>query len=189
MVESSKKTKGKQKIEIKRIEDDNDRLVTFTKRRSGIFKKASEIVTLTGAEIGVIVFSPTGKTYSFGHPSIDAISNCFLGVNPEPNNNVNPFYKARRQARINELNERHQNLLGQLDNLKVRGKMFKEITKEKNTQDWWEAPIHEMNLKEVLEMGVKFEELSKFLLNKLNEKSLGGLEGPSSSFPPMNSRN
>ncbi|TXG47877.1 hypothetical protein EZV62_027171 [Acer yangbiense] len=189
MAESSKKTKGKQKIEIKRIEDDNDRLVTFSKRRSGIFKKASEIVTLTGAEIGVIVFSPTGKPYSFGHPSIEAISNRFLGVNPEPNNNANPFYEAFGQTRINELNKCHKNLLGQLDNLKKRDKMFKEMTKEKNTQDWWEAPIDEMNLKEALEMGVKFEALSKLLLNKLNGKSFGGLGASSSSFPPINSRN
>ncbi|KAK2642656.1 hypothetical protein Ddye_024419 [Dipteronia dyeriana] len=186
MAESSKKTKGKQKIEIKRIEDDNDRLVTFSKRRSGIFKKASEIVTLTGAEIGVIVFSPSGKPYSFGHPSIEAISNRFLGVNLEPNKNANPFFEARRQARINELIEGHKNLLGQLDNLKERGKMFKKMTKEKNTQDWWEAPIDEMNLKEALEMGAKFEELSKILLDKLNEKSLGGLGASSSSFPPIN---
>ncbi|TXG47864.1 hypothetical protein EZV62_027158 [Acer yangbiense] len=186
MAESSKKTKGKQKIEIKKIEDDHDRLVTFSKRRSGIFKKASEIVTLIGAEIGVIVFSPTGKPYSFGHPSIEAISNRFLGVNLEPNNDANPFYEACRQAKINELIECHKNLLGQLDNLKERGKMFKKMTKEKNTQDWWEGFIDEMNLKEVLEMGAKFEELSKILLNKINEKSLGGLGALSSSSPPIN---
>ncbi|KAK2642773.1 hypothetical protein Ddye_024536 [Dipteronia dyeriana] len=183
MAESSKKTKGKQKIEIKRIEDDNDRLVTFSKRRSGIFKKASEIVTLTGVEIGVIVFSPTGKPYSFGHPSIEAISNRFLRLNLEPNCNANPFFEARCKARINELIECHKYLLAQLDNLKERGKMFKKMTNEKNTQDWWEAPIDEMHLKEALEMSAKFEELSKILLDKLNEKSLGGLGASSSSFP------
>ncbi|KAI9198773.1 hypothetical protein LWI28_021937 [Acer negundo] len=185
MAESSKKTKGKQKIEIKRIEDDSDRLVTFSKRRSGIFKKASEIVTLTGAEIGIIVFSPTGKPYSFGHPSIEAISNRFLGVNLEPNNIANPFYEVRRQEKINELIERHKYLLGKLNNLKERGKIFKKMTKEKNTQDWWEAPIDEMNLKDTLEMGTKFEELGMILLNKLNEKTLGGLGASSSSFPPI----
>ncbi|KAH9679303.1 Agamous-like MADS-box protein AGL61 [Citrus sinensis] len=50
-------------------------MITFSKRRSGIHKKASELVTLTGAEIGIVVFSPSGKPISFGHPSLEAVAN------------------------------------------------------------------------------------------------------------------
>ncbi|XP_017192865.1 agamous-like MADS-box protein AGL62 [Malus domestica] len=38
----AKKTRGRQKTEMKRIEKEDDRLVVFSKRRSGIYKKATE---------------------------------------------------------------------------------------------------------------------------------------------------
>ncbi|KAL7236351.1 hypothetical protein ACSBR1_019601 [Camellia fascicularis] len=43
----------------------------FSKRRSGLFKKASELSIPCGAEVGIIVFSPGKQAYSFGHPIVD----------------------------------------------------------------------------------------------------------------------
>ncbi|KAI3692146.1 hypothetical protein L6452_31955 [Arctium lappa] len=40
-VSMKKKTKGRKKIEIKKIQSTNSRQVTFSKRRTGLFKKAS----------------------------------------------------------------------------------------------------------------------------------------------------
>nr|KJB66140.1 hypothetical protein B456_010G132200 [Gossypium raimondii] len=77
MASSSKKTKGKQKIEIKIIENEDDRLITFSKQHIGIYKKISELSTLCGGEF-FIIFSPTGKPYSFGHPSVELSLNAFL---------------------------------------------------------------------------------------------------------------
>ncbi|GJZ41028.1 agamous-like MADS-box protein AGL61 [Tanacetum coccineum] len=45
-MESMKRTKGRQSLKLKCIEDNNSRIVAFTKRRSGIFKKASEFAWL-----------------------------------------------------------------------------------------------------------------------------------------------
>lgn len=55
----------RQKIEIKRIDNLTARQVTFSKRRRGLFKKAQELSTLCGAELGLMVFSATGKLFSF----------------------------------------------------------------------------------------------------------------------------
>ncbi|TXG74694.1 hypothetical protein ES288_1Z019200v1 [Gossypium darwinii] len=74
---SDKKTKGKQKIEIKIIENADDRLITFSKRRTGIYKKISELSILCGGEILFIIFSPDGKPFSFGHPSVESIAKRF----------------------------------------------------------------------------------------------------------------
>ncbi|XP_056849657.1 protein TRANSPARENT TESTA 16-like isoform X1 [Raphanus sativus] len=52
---------GRGKIEIKKIENKTSRQVTFSKRRSGLIKKASELSVLCDAHIGLIVFSTTGK--------------------------------------------------------------------------------------------------------------------------------
>ena len=66
-------TKGRQKIEMKKMENESNLQVTFSKRRFGLFKKASELCTLSGAEILLIVFSPGGKVFSFGHPSVQEL--------------------------------------------------------------------------------------------------------------------
>lgn len=56
---------GRGKIEIKRIENANSRQVTFSKRRSGLLKKAQELAILCDAEVAVIIFSNTGKLFEF----------------------------------------------------------------------------------------------------------------------------
>ncbi|MFS7945646.1 putative transcription factor MADS-type1 family [Helianthus anomalus] len=64
-----RKRKGHQKIQIARVEKASDLLVTFSKRRCGLFTNASELSILCGVEIAIIVFSGGIKVFSFGHPS------------------------------------------------------------------------------------------------------------------------
>ncbi|XP_009772098.1 agamous-like MADS-box protein AGL19 isoform X1 [Nicotiana tabacum] len=57
------------KTEMKRIENATSRQVTFSKRRSGILKKAFELSVLCDAEVALIVFSPKGRLYEFSSSS------------------------------------------------------------------------------------------------------------------------
>ncbi|KAJ8759283.1 hypothetical protein K2173_006803 [Erythroxylum novogranatense] len=52
---------GRGKIPIKRIENQTTRQVTFSKRRQGLLKKTHELSVLCDAQIGLIIFSSTGK--------------------------------------------------------------------------------------------------------------------------------
>ncbi|CAO2813883.1 unnamed protein product [Amaranthus hypochondriacus] len=70
---SVKKPRGRQKIPMVCTEKESSRLVTFTKHRVSLFKKASELTTLCGAELAIIVFSPGRKAYSFGYPSVYSV--------------------------------------------------------------------------------------------------------------------
>nr|WQI83106.1 MADS-box transcription factor [Spirodela polyrhiza] len=70
--------KGRRKIEIRKIESNDARQVTFSKRRSGLFKKAAELCVLCGAQAAAVVFSPGGKPFAFGHPSVDLLLDRFL---------------------------------------------------------------------------------------------------------------
>ncbi|KAL7089326.1 hypothetical protein ACP275_13G180500 [Erythranthe tilingii] len=74
-----KKTMGRRKIEIKKIEKKSSLQVTFTKRRMGLFRKASELSVLCGAEIAILVQSPADKIFSYGHPSVEALVDRLLG--------------------------------------------------------------------------------------------------------------
>ncbi|MBA0664506.1 hypothetical protein Goklo_004492 [Gossypium klotzschianum] len=75
------KTGGKRKIKIKIIKDKDNRLISFSKRCLGIYKKISELSTLCGGEILFIIFSPIGKPYSLGYPSHEYVAKNFLNPN------------------------------------------------------------------------------------------------------------
>ncbi|EFJ17745.1 MADS-domain transcription factor [Selaginella moellendorffii] len=52
---------GRVKLEIKKIENATNRQVTYSKRRTGLVKKAYELSTLCDIDIALIMFSPSGK--------------------------------------------------------------------------------------------------------------------------------
>ncbi|CAH1424000.1 unnamed protein product [Lactuca virosa] len=56
---------GRRKLEMKRIEDKSRRQVTFSKRRSGLNKKAQRLSVLCDAAVAVVVFSSSGKLYEY----------------------------------------------------------------------------------------------------------------------------
>ena len=60
---------GRGKTQMKLIEDRTSRRVAFSKRRSGLLKKAHEISVLCDAEVGLIIFSTKGKLYEFSTES------------------------------------------------------------------------------------------------------------------------
>ncbi|KAK4738160.1 hypothetical protein R3W88_001857 [Solanum pinnatisectum] len=61
---------GRGKIDIKLIENVNNRQVTFSKRRAGLLKKAGELSVLCDSEVAVIIFSSTGKLFEFSSTSM-----------------------------------------------------------------------------------------------------------------------
>ncbi|KAL6994112.1 Agamous-like MADS-box protein ap1 [Sarracenia purpurea var. burkii] len=56
---------GRGRVQLKRIENKVSRQVTFSKRRTGLLKKAHEISVLCDAEVALIVFSPKGKLFKY----------------------------------------------------------------------------------------------------------------------------
>eukprot|EP00057_Strongylocentrotus_purpuratus_P002489 XP_003724626.1 PREDICTED: serum response factor isoform X1 [Strongylocentrotus purpuratus] len=60
-----KKTKGRVKIKMEFIENKLRRYTTFSKRKTGIMKKAYELSTLTGTQVMLLVASETGHVYTF----------------------------------------------------------------------------------------------------------------------------
>nr|BAT57269.1 MADS-box transcription factor [Trillium camschatcense] len=65
---------GRGKIEIKKIENATNRQVTYSKRRAGIMKKATELTVLCDAQVSLIMFSSTSKLSEFCSPSTDTKS-------------------------------------------------------------------------------------------------------------------
>nr|QLJ83024.1 APETALA3-like protein 3B_2 [Fagopyrum esculentum] len=57
------------KIQIRRIENATNRQVTYSKRRTGLFKKANELTVLCDAKVSIIMFSNTSKLHEFISPN------------------------------------------------------------------------------------------------------------------------
>ncbi|KAK6150346.1 hypothetical protein DH2020_015278 [Rehmannia glutinosa] len=64
---------AREKIQIKKIDNVTARQVTFSKRRRGLFKKAQELSVLCDADVGLIIFSSTGKLFEYASSSMKDI--------------------------------------------------------------------------------------------------------------------
>ncbi|GLJ13154.1 hypothetical protein SUGI_0206480 [Cryptomeria japonica] len=59
------------KVHLKKIENPVNRRVTFSKRKRGMLKKAEELSVLCEAEVGLMIFSPTGRLFEFASPRMN----------------------------------------------------------------------------------------------------------------------
>uniref|UniRef100_A0A915PEC6 Serum response factor homolog n=1 Tax=Meloidogyne floridensis TaxID=298350 RepID=A0A915PEC6_9BILA len=70
LLPNGKKTKGRVKIKMEYIGNKLRRYTTFSKRKTGIMKKANELSTLTGTQVLLLVASETGHVYAFATKQI-----------------------------------------------------------------------------------------------------------------------
>ncbi|KAL9455688.1 hypothetical protein AB3S75_004999 [Citrus x aurantiifolia] len=156
MPKKKPKGTGRKKIEIKRIENNSSRKVAFSKRRKGMFKKASELCRLCDAEIAIIVFSPKGRLYSFGDHVIDKF------IEDEIVSDIHSSSSSSKEA-IKE-NDCVTELTGE-------EKSEEEDTREEQTEleFWWEQPIEDLNMEELDKYKSCLEELRNNVAMKVEE--------------------
>ncbi|XP_022732342.1 agamous-like MADS-box protein AGL62 [Durio zibethinus] len=161
---------GRQKLAMKKIAKKNNLQVTFSKRRAGLFKKASELCTLCGVDVAIIVFSPAGKVFSFGHPQVESTIDRFFSRNPcLHSSNTHKLVEAHRNANIQELNAQLAQLLDMLEVEKRKGEAFEEIREAGRRKCWWQAPIDELGLNELQQLRIALEELKRNVTKQGNQ--------------------
>ncbi|CAN6452837.1 unnamed protein product [Victoria cruziana] len=166
---------GRQKIEIKKIQNKDNRQVCFSKRRNGLMKKANELCILCGAEIAVIVFSPGGKSYSFGSPSVESVVHRFLnGLSPSSLSSLrtSDADPAHHSSTMKELNQQHDELLQQLEaERKRRSSLQKLHDKTCHTQGMagWDSDVNSLDHGQVEDLLPALEELKSTLMRRAEE--------------------
>ncbi|PPD95105.1 hypothetical protein GOBAR_DD07877 [Gossypium barbadense] len=120
---------GRGKIAIRRIDNSASRQVTFSKRRKGLIKKAKELAILCDAEVGLVIFSSSGKLYEFASTSMKSVIERYNTLKEEHQQLSNPSSEVKLYGlRVEDL----QNLENQLEmSLKgVRMKKERILTNE-----------------------------------------------------------
>ncbi|KAJ7978771.1 MADS box transcription factor [Quillaja saponaria] len=122
---------GRGRVQLKRIENKINRQVTFSKRRSGLLKKATEISVLCDAEVALIVFSTKGKLFEYSSDScMERILERYeryshaerqlVGNDHEPNGNWT-LQHAKLKARMEVLQRNQRHFMGEdLDGLSLK---------------------------------------------------------------------
>ncbi|KAF5736312.1 putative mads box protein [Tripterygium wilfordii] len=168
-MEVIKPKRRRRKIQIKKIKNEEDRNVIFSKRKSSIYKKASELVTSSGAEIGIVMFSPSGTPFSFGYPSIKTVANQFLGRNPPTDDNPDPLMDARIEELIKKMDE----LQGRMKEAKEKEKkLLKKLTEGNKGRSLVDANIDELSLEELHKLSGSLEELYDKLCTQIQASSI-----------------
>jgi len=178
---SAKKGRGRQKIEMKKMSNECNLQVTFSKRRSGLFKKASELCTLCGADAALVVFSPSGKVFSFGHPNLDTVIDRYLSLVPPQNNDTMQFIEAHRNANVRELNAQLTQINNTLDAEKKIGDELSNLHKETEAMFWWACPVDGMNREQLALFKKALEELKKLAIQHAATQTLPFFVGNASS--------
>ncbi|KAL7119183.1 hypothetical protein ACP275_02G047700 [Erythranthe tilingii] len=112
---STRKSKGRQKVKMEKMENQSNLQVTYSKRRAGLFKKASELCTLCGAEASIVVFSPADKVYCFGHPNVQTVLDKFDADSGIINNNIN----NNNNVIINNINNNDNDIIDNAATVRV----------------------------------------------------------------------
>ncbi|XP_062020665.1 agamous-like MADS-box protein AGL62 [Rosa rugosa] len=193
MKKTNKSSQGRQKIPIAKIAKRANLQVTFSKRRSGLFKKASELCTLCGVEVAIVAFSPANKPYSFGHPEVDSLIDRFLARSPNFNISLadpcQQLGEAHKNASANELNMHLTRISNQIETERKRGESLDKLSK--TSECWWENPVDELGLDELRILKAAMEELKKNVNEQANRiwmesSNTTSIANNSSSFFMMN---
>ncbi|KAL9668128.1 hypothetical protein QQ045_002503 [Rhodiola kirilowii] len=161
-----KRTRGRQKTQMRLVQREEDRLITFSKRKAGINKKATELCVMCDAQAVFILFSPKGNAFSFGHPDVKSVVNKFLGRDEYPINGdprVIELIDAHRREKNEELVDYHNMLQFHVNQFIQHKGFVKQMSESRGDGNgWWDTKVEDLKtadeVKELFKNIVVFQE-------------------------------
>ena len=165
MFKQRKKTTGRKKIEIKKLDKEANKQVTFSKRRTGLFKKASELCILCNAHVAIIVFSPADKLFCFGEPNTEAIVTRYI----KGTSQFEPTKSKGKPVSYEEHNRKYEEAMKILELEKKKLTDMEAFTKVWSRGEWWNEQIDEMSAEQLEQFVVAIYELRRRLAERAGE--------------------
>ncbi|CAK8578166.1 unnamed protein product [Lathyrus sativus] len=172
-MEPKKKTRGKQKLVMKKIEDIDNLFATFTKRKTGIYNKATELSTLCGAKVDILMISPSGNPFCYGEPSSKSLARTSL------KEETSSFDDIVKRQMLEDLNMKNDKLVDEIYDAEAK----RETLTASNSSGWWGVKekygydhekveriknlTHKM-INEVISKGGEIDSHANYLLDKWN---------------------
>ncbi|KAL0393657.1 UNVERIFIED_CONTAM: Agamous-like MADS-box protein [Sesamum latifolium] len=163
----------RRRVEIKPIQDKSKRHTTFTKRRSGLFKKAQELCGLCGGEGAVITFSKAGNVFGFGHPSVEHVVSRYLA---DPNSTL---VTEDEDSRVEEClhgsgggNEKEEDKAPPLTETETR--IAEALA---NHQPAWDVTVRNLGLSELHELEAAVREIKSMVASRAAEEEAAAAAG------------
>ncbi|CAE6075243.1 unnamed protein product [Arabidopsis arenosa] len=150
-----------------------DRMVTFSRHQKEIHTKLNELSLLCGADVGFLVISSTGKPYTFGNPSFEAVAKRFL--NDEGSSLLQQ--DAEHKMKMEELYKVYNSLVEKVAEEEKKLMMAKAeaeaLPVESNA--WWKIDPAEVKEEKVAKQLLeKYEELYEKLQKEIAARNHGG---------------
>lgn len=156
----ARKGAGRKRIPMKKIENPSNLEVTFSKRRSGVYKKASELCLLCDCHVAIVIFSAANKIYSFGDPSAEKILNSFINGIPQQESVVQHLIKSYDFCQlIEEMIEYEAIVEAEKKRENASNEVQNDPHDENSFHKWWLTPVQELTLAEAEDMLAKVEEV------------------------------
>lgn len=116
--------KGRRKIEIKRLEDKSKRLVTFVKRRDGLFSKMQALCSICGVQGAVLTFSEAQNAYVFGNPTVNTVVDRYLTETSVAETTANERYNNEP---VKEIKDKYAEALVRLEKERKCGQILDKV--------------------------------------------------------------
>ncbi|KAI3947258.1 hypothetical protein MKX01_019911 [Papaver californicum] len=148
----------RKKDAVKKIENEEERLVVFKRLRKELLEEAAAISSETGANIDIVGFTPDGKTFNFGSSSDGKIFDRFISEEK-----VNEMIAANENQAIPEEESETES--------ESDGEGEEQQQEEKNVVRWDHINMDKLDTPEKVEAVKKaLLEAKKKVSEKVNEK-------------------